>query len=267
MPARSFQVFAHRGDISQAPENTLRSFDAALRSGADGIECDVRMTKDGLAVLCHDASLFRTTAREALVKELTYEEIRALDAGIHRGENFKHAYVPTLDEFLAKYLPKLPLELELKEPGTELPAVQLLQKYAAHDSFQRVLVHSFERALLVSVRVLDSRVNVGWLLESRSTVTLADVKHLGATAVLPHLDDLNKNFVDEAHKLSLSVRVWGVKNLEGAKQAIAAGADGATYDNPRELLAYLKEAGLRGNGAAPALSSSGSHRVNGKATT
>ena len=245
MPSRTFHVIAHRGDSAHAPENTLRAFEAALKAGADAIEIDVRVTKDGVAVLIHDASVFRTTLKEANVADLTLEDIRALDAGSFKGEKFKNAKIPTLDEALGKFLAKVPFNVELKAFGAVLPTILALQKYADQGAFERALLTSFKRELLVSALMLDSRCKVCQLLEHPNTATVSEVKHLGAAAISPHCEDLTKDMLDEAHKLNLAVLAWGAKNLDAAKAVIDLGADGATYDDPGELLAYLKERGMR----------------------
>lgn len=245
MPTRTFHVIAHRGDSAHAPENTMRAFEAALKAGADEIETDVRVTKDGVAVLLHDASLFRTTGKEAELKDLTFEDIRQLDAGNFASEKFKNCRIPTLEEALSKYLDKIPFEIELKAFGAVMPAIQALQKFADHGVFERVLLTSFNRPLLVSALMLDGRCRTGLLLDSHSTVTVAEIKHMGGVAVLPHWEDVSKDMVDEAHRLNMAVRAWGVHNLDAARKAIEAGADGVTYNDPAELISHLKESGLR----------------------
>jgi len=248
MPARPFLVVAHRGSSADAPENTFSAFDAAIKEGADAIEFDVRLTKDNVAVLSHDASLQRTAGKEVLIRDLSLEELKKVDVGSYKSGRFKSARVPTLTEVVQNYLPKLRIEIELKESGTELPTVQLLQQANDLGVFNQVLVTSFERKFLVSVRMLDSRVQFGYLLEPSSQDTLAEVKHLGATWVIPFWEEINKTYVDDAHQLGLQVRAWGVKTLDAAKRVIAAGADGLTYDRPTEVIAYLKESGIRTNG-------------------
>jgi glycerophosphoryl diester phosphodiesterase len=254
MPARFTRVAACRGASRAQPENTRRAFDAALRAGADELHADVRVAKDGVALLCPDAGLVRTTGKDPLAKDLAAAETQALAADAHApSDRATPDRIPTLDEFVSRYLPKAALLLELKEPGTVLQAVVTLQKLVGEGSFEKVLAISAERSFLSSLRVLDSRVRLGQILERRSTVTLADVKLFGAAVVLLFWEDANKNNVDDAHRLGLTVYAWGAESFEDAKQAAAGGVDGVLYDNPSELIAYLKEAGLRDETAlAPA---------------
>lgn len=252
MATRYFRVIAHRGGSQYAPENSLPALEAALEAGADAAECDVRLTKDGFPVLCHDAGLLRTTQREALVRELTFKELQQLDLlPPERGKKQKAPKIPPLEEVLEKTLPRGNLQLDLKEAGTVLPVVLLLQKHAREGAFERVLVVSGERALLSALRMLDSRVRFGQALDRCNSVSPSELKNFGVSTVLVHLEDLGKDFVDDAHKLGLQVQAFGLESPKDAELAVAAGADAALYDRPAELIAWLKENGLRGNGEAP----------------
>ena len=93
-------ICAHRGENQEHPENTLSAFKAAIDMGAQMIEFDVRLTKDKKPVIMHDRSVDRTTNGKGLVSELTFEEIRKLDAGSWKSEKFKGEKVPTLEETL-----------------------------------------------------------------------------------------------------------------------------------------------------------------------
>jgi glycerophosphoryl diester phosphodiesterase len=97
----SAQVCAHRGDVSAAPENTIAAIELAVAKGAQQIEFDVDMTNDGRLVIMHDARVNRTTDGRGKVTELTFAEIRALDAGSWFDAAFKGAQVPTLREVFA----------------------------------------------------------------------------------------------------------------------------------------------------------------------
>ena len=117
-------VAAHRGWSTKYPENTLEAMKAALEIGADQLETDVRITKDGELVLMHDATVDRTTNGTGKVCDLTLAEIRQLDAGIKKAPEFAGLQVPTFIEFmeLVKDHPTITLDVELKEyptPGWE----------------------------------------------------------------------------------------------------------------------------------------------------
>src|SRR6266540_6973725 len=110
-------VLAHRGASGYAPENTFPAFDRALALKSDGIETDVRSSKDGVLVLVHDERIDRTADGEGRIADLTFAELQKLDVGVgfnprHRGER-----IPTAEGFLDRYGGRLPLCLEVKQRG------------------------------------------------------------------------------------------------------------------------------------------------------
>jgi glycerophosphoryl diester phosphodiesterase len=250
MAARVVRVVASRGDCAGAPENTLPAFAAAVKAGADELHADVRITKDGVPVLCRDASCGRTTGKDVLLRELTLAEAKELDAGAQFAGRKAHVHIPTLEAFIGGYLAKLPAQLQLEETGSVLPTVALLQGLVEQGAFDRILAVSTDRAILSSLRMLDSRVRLAQLLERRSPVTLADVKLFGANAVVSFWEDAaERGYADDARKLGLTVYAWGAERVEDALLAAAAGVDGILYERPGELLPKLTEAGHRENGS------------------
>ena len=113
---------AHRGWRAKYPENTMRGFREALKLDIDGIEMDVHMTRDYHIVVCHDATLDRTTDKTGMICQMTLEEVRQADAGVKFGEEFKGEKIPTLEEFLALMAenPHIHLLLELKDYPEEI---------------------------------------------------------------------------------------------------------------------------------------------------
>ncbi len=99
MPKRG--ICAHRGANTTHPENTLAAFQEAIRLGVHQVEFDIQWTKDGHIVVMHDATVDRTTNGKGRVADLTFEQIRSLDAGSHMGLRFAGERVPTLEEALA----------------------------------------------------------------------------------------------------------------------------------------------------------------------
>lgn len=91
---------AHRGDQGVAPENTIPAFLAAIEAGAQQVEFDVKRTKDGKLVIMHDGTVDRTTNGKGAVSDLTFDEIRALDAGVKKDPKFAGTKIPTFEETL-----------------------------------------------------------------------------------------------------------------------------------------------------------------------
>ena len=129
------RVCAHRGFNTVAPENTLPAFGSAIALGAPEIEFDVRFTRDGVPVVCHDDRLDRISNGTGNVGDLTFEEIRKFDAGVKFSEKFAGVKIPSLEEVLAKFARHAIINLHIKSDGKEYPAeyfrkiVDLLKKY------------------------------------------------------------------------------------------------------------------------------------------
>ncbi|RLG46262.1 MAG: glycerophosphodiester phosphodiesterase, partial [Thermoproteota archaeon] len=116
----TFFVVGHRGASAYEPENTVRSIRRAFEMGADAVEVDARVSKDGHVVIIHDETVDRTTNGTGLVSELSLEEIRALDAG--KGEK-----IPTLQEVLEEIRGKGCLFLEIKVDEAAVPSLSLVE--------------------------------------------------------------------------------------------------------------------------------------------
>ena len=146
---------AHRGDFKYYPENTMPAFISAYKLGVDNIETDVRRTKDGVLVLIHDRSVERTTGAQGFVDQMTLAEIKALDAGIYKGEEFKGEQIPTVEEFLDFIsTTDLVINWELKEYPSDLgdrayetadELVKLIRKYGLS---KRSLINTFSQKLI-----------------------------------------------------------------------------------------------------------------------
>lgn len=152
---KNIYVAAHRGFSEKYPENTMEAFRAAVALGVDQIETDVRITADGELVLHHDATVDRTTNGTGLVKSFTLAQLKALDAGIKKGEEFAGCRIPTFLEFMdyVKDIPGLTVDIELKEYTTEDEQVayevadrvlKIVDEYGWTD---RIVINSFDGKL------------------------------------------------------------------------------------------------------------------------
>ena len=147
---------AHRGDKDCRPENTLPAFRHAIELGADGIETDIHQTKDGILVMMHDHDVDRTTDGHGRVCDMTLEEIKKLDAGIKKGEEYRGTRVPTFEEFLdlVEPYPDLLLNLELKDyPNVEgdicySTADKLIEAVERRGMGERIMINCFSWKVL-----------------------------------------------------------------------------------------------------------------------
>ena len=148
-------VIAHRGNSAHAPENTFEAYDQAVAMGADALEFDIRLTRDGVPVVIHDPTLDRTTNGRGPVVDRTLDELRALDAGArfvsrdgshpYRGRAF---VVPTLEEMVARY-PRIPFLIEVKIPEAVAATRRVLEQAGA---IARCLVDSTVHAAVAPFR-------------------------------------------------------------------------------------------------------------------
>lgn len=143
-------IWAHRGASSVAPENTIPAFLKAVELGADAIELDVQSTKDDSVIVIHDLTVDRTTNGRGVVRNLTFDYIRSLDAGSWFSSEFKGTKIPLLSEVIEGFYSKIGLVIELKSSDSLLPrkVINILNRYNAYN----VIVSSFYMFHLDSIK-------------------------------------------------------------------------------------------------------------------
>jgi glycerophosphoryl diester phosphodiesterase len=234
-PQKRVAVTSHRGAGSLEPENTLRALRRALDLSADQIEIDVQLTRDGRLVLMHDPTVDRTTDGTGKVAELTFAEIRRLDAG--SGER-----VPTLEEALSLVDGKVILQIELKGPGTARPAVAAAMNAGRED---RVVLTSFIHQELKDARSLNPRLQLGALWGRLPPDVVRQTKRLGAHALHVWHEFIDRQLVTEAHGRGLLVRAWNTSKEEDMRRLITLGVDAIGSDRPDVLIDVCRQAGVR----------------------
>jgi glycerophosphoryl diester phosphodiesterase len=171
-------VFAHSGACALAPENTISSFELAVAHGADAVELDAKLSKDGQVMVIHDPTLERTTNGKGKVNEFTLKELKKFVAGSNFGVGFSGERIPTLEEVFEHVGKKLLVNVELtnyKSPQDDLipRVVELVKK---HNMQQRVLFSSFLPKNLINIRVLIPEAAVAQLsLRVAGMVTRSNV--------------------------------------------------------------------------------------------
>lgn len=168
------QVFqgsiGHRGSRLQAPENTMSSFERAVLDGADGVELDVQLSKDGEFVVLHDDTLDRTSDGQGLAKAMTLEELKELDAGSWFGDKFQGEALPTLSETLDWAEGKTKVDIEVKKGAAkEMTPEMLTRAIKASGAENRVAVSSFDREFIEALEAHDPSLETGVLLSGKPT--------------------------------------------------------------------------------------------------
>lgn len=240
-PAARTKVIAHRGYSAVAPENTLAAFRAAIEAGADAIEFDVRLTRDGHPVIMHDASVDRTTDGHGAVASLTLAQIRALSANRRFAPRFAGERVPTLDEVLALARGRVMALAELKDPDVErLPGI-LAEALARHEMTERTLVISFHVASLRRFRKIAPDIPVGRLAlpyDPPGRRALA----VRADAALGFFGALDRRVVRSAQAAGLEVYSWTVNDPAALRRVAGLGVDGIISDDVAAARAAVRRA-------------------------
>ena len=178
-------IIAHRGASYHAPENTLASFRTAIAMGADGVETDVHLTRDGVLVLNHNYAIDGNSNGSGRISDMTLAELRQYDFGGYKGEQFRGEPIATLDEFLETVKDVQVINLELKAPSDpSIPYVKpLLERVAAHGLTHKVILSAFRHSLLGEAKQWEPEIRVGLILTT--PVRKGESRIADALAALP----------------------------------------------------------------------------------
>ena len=254
------RVAAHRGNSKYYPENTILGFKEALKLNVDQLEIDLHMTKDGEIIMMHDHKVDRTTNGTGLVRDFTLEEIKKLDAGSWKGEEFAGTQVPTFVEFLEllKDYPEMTVNVELKDYPTEEDtewaytsadkSIALLEKY---DMSDRIWINCWNGQLL---EYIDKKYDHKYRLHGYFPFDLLKGKmerhpydYLHCACLFGSKEQPVRDKADFDYTANSGVEPWVYypgdeeENYEGA---IANGAMLITANDPAKTLRFLQEHGL-----------------------
>jgi len=237
-------VVGHRGAMGHCPENTLVSFERGLELGADWIELDVHLSRDGALAVIHDETVDRTTNGHGAVRDHTLAELKALDAGSWFGPEYAGQRIPTLDEVLAWARQRNTIvDIEIKNgpvyyAGIETAVVEAVQRY---DMTEQVIVISFDHAAVQQVKALEPGIATGVLYAGRPVDGgLSMASQAQADAVLPHWAYVAAGDVAAAHAAGLSVAPWASSDPAVLRHMIAAGVDAIGTNHPDVLRDVLR---------------------------
>ena len=260
-------MYAHRGGAALRPENTIEAFDHGLSCGADGLEFDVRLSKDGVVVIHHDARLERTTSGRGRLADYTATDLARFDAGFSfrpadgadlvpqpagppgtfpfRGRG---ARIPTLRDVLRRYRDtRLIIELKVNDP--EL-ARRTIDEIRAVDGIERVALGSFYWRVLNAARACEPQLRTGaareetrWALyrswigwrQGRTAYHEFQVpERSGATTIV------TRRFISHAHRAGIPVKVWTVNEPADMQRLLSWGVDALISDRPDLAVAAIR---------------------------
>ncbi|KAA0942115.1 glycerophosphodiester phosphodiesterase [Sporosarcina sp. ANT_H38] len=225
---------AHRGASNYAPENTQSSFRKALELGADFLECDIHLSKDGELIIMHDDKVDRTTNGSGYVKNFTLAELKELDAGGEFHSSFAGEKIITLNELLDEFYGETGLLIEIKKPamypGIEEKVAVLLNEYKDLDS---IIVQSFDIESMRTMNKLLPELEVALLMkpsiQSLSLQKIIDLTSF-ATYINFNVSYVNQRVIDQIHNQGGKVLVWSTKDQGWVNKAYQYGVDGIITD-------------------------------------
>ncbi|RYI28089.1 glycerophosphodiester phosphodiesterase [Bacillus infantis] len=248
-PSDSFIVIGHRGASAYAPEHTIASYEMAAQLGADYIEIDLQMTKDGKLAAMHDQKVDRTTNRSGAVQSFTLEELKQLDAG--SWFNHKHpgyadpAYsrlkVPSLEEIFQHFGSRVNYYIETKSPdlypGMEDELLRLLREYGLIGSKKdnaRVIIQSFSSKSLKRIHRNEPDIPLIQLIsyKEKAVLTDQDIKKLQkyAAGIGPNYNMIDEEYVKKARANGLLVHPYTINKLNEMEEGVSWGITGAFTD-------------------------------------
>lgn len=231
-------LFAHRGNSSEAPENTSAAFRLALDAGADGVEFDVQLSRDRVPVVIHDETLERTTDGTGLVTERSLAELKALDAGAWKGHAFAGERIPTLEETLVLFRDSdilVNIELKTSEILYEGLAKASARLVKAMGMARRVVISSFNHhSLLESAREAPEIARAP-LLYAHLVEPWRYVRANGFQALHVERHACTEALVRGCRAAGIPLRAYTVNAEEAFRHLAALGVDGVFTDRPRML--------------------------------
>ena len=232
------EIIAHRGASHDAPENTLAAARLAWTQGADALECDVQLTRDGRLVVFHDNDASRVSGKAVRIADLDAADATTLDVGAWKDPRFAGEHPPLLSELLGALPPAKRIFIELKNGPESVPELlRTLARSTLNPAQVAVISFHFE-----SVRALKQalpRCEAYWIVErgGANPEQPDDLVRLCRESRLDGLDfdagwPVDSGLVSRIHAAGLKLYVWTVDDPHLAKKLLNAGVDGLATNKP-----------------------------------
>lgn len=236
-------IIAHRGASGEAPENTLAAFRLAVLQGCDAVELDVRLSRDGHVVVCHDSAVERTTNGKGAVHRLTLMELQRLDAGSWFSPEYAGESLPTLEQVFRILPPDVWVNIEVKHSyggKIEQPLVQLIRQFGRVD---RTIVSSFRYPSLSRLQRLEPELRIGLLYSSlwRRQQARMWVKSTDVYSLHPKRTLLGAKSILQAIRTGMPVFPYTINREPDMHAALDQGAAGIITDYPGRLQRVLQQ--------------------------
>lgn len=223
------QIIGHRGAPTIAPENSMSSAKLAWKSGADMVECDVHLSKDGKVMVIHDYETDRVGDKNMEVASSSSDELRSVDLGVKKGNTYPNERIPYLSEFVEALPKDKKLVVELK---TDEKVISPLKKVMKDVDPHQIVYISFNLPLLVMVKDSFPQSQNFLLIDSLPVAEVNALIDSAAkyqfTGVNAQHDMINEDFMDRAIKYGFPVVTWTVDSLNEAERLKDLGVAGLT---------------------------------------
>lgn len=216
------KIIAHRGGADLGPENSLYCIDKGLGAGADMIEIDVHLSKDGEVMVCHDPKVDRTTNGKGLISKMTVEELRQLRLLNEDGVPTNNK-IPTLDEVMERVKGNGELLIEIKRDKSSLPGIEekVIQVINSHDASSWTTVQSFNNSVLELIHELNPQIRLEKLFIFKfwglpfifdgaiSRLDFNKYNYIRSYNIMQWA--ANKSTVDYIHQQGKEIKLWTLK--------------------------------------------------------
>jgi glycerophosphoryl diester phosphodiesterase len=236
-------IYAHRGASKYAPENTMAAFIKGVEMGAGGIELDVRLTKDGHVVIIHDDTVKRTSNGQGNVRDMSLEQLKALDFGSWFSEEFKGEKILTLEEAMKfAAIHNLMLNVELKAlHSIQRELVEKVEKIVMEcEMVNQTIVSCFNHGYIKEMKAINPKVKTGMLYTAAMIGTLDYALVLGASNIHPNYEFLDEYTARDCKKAGIGINVWTVDHEKDVKRMIELGVNGIITNTPDTVLQVMK---------------------------
>ncbi|MDD7983899.1 glycerophosphodiester phosphodiesterase [Lentisphaera marina] len=244
-------IVAHRGASKQAPENTLPAFELAWKQGADAIEADFRLSKDGHLVCIHDANTKKTGNKNLTIVKSTLSELKKIDVGLFKGEQFKGTRIPTIEEVFATIPKGKKIFIEIKSgPETVDPLLKAIKLSSLQP--EQIAVIGFKEKILLDVKKKAPHLYTSWLCSLKKDKRgkmkpsldsiLKTIKSCQIDGFSSSYNQLNQEIIQSLKKQGTDCHVWTINDARHAKKFINWKIDSITTDLPDKINLKLMQA-------------------------
>ncbi|GEL67038.1 glycerophosphodiester phosphodiesterase [Marinilactibacillus psychrotolerans] len=229
---------AHRGFSGKYPENTMIAFRKAYEVGADGIELDAQLTKDGTIVIFHDDTLERLTSDKGQLTEWTLDELKSLSINSKDQEGLAEQKIPTLKEYFEWMQDKnLLTNIELKtvngnDIGLEKKVLKMIEEYGLE---KQIIISSFHKENMIRVKKFNATIQTGLLTSKCTKQIIQKAKEIGMDYIHPNALSLNEELIEYADYYDLKINTWTINEKLDLEKAINVGINAIITDFPDRL--------------------------------